>query len=158
MLPDVALLEIFDFYVSDEDASTATWYKLVHVCQKWRNVVFGSPRRLDLRLACSTKSPVRKTLDVWPPLPIAINVVRFDVCVMDDIVAALEPNDRICQVDLDIPSSQGKDWEEVLAAMQQPFPALTHLDIAFPWKYSMVAALPASFLGGSTPHLQYLAS
>jgi hypothetical protein len=26
------------------------WHTLVHVCRKWRTVVLGSPRRLDLRL------------------------------------------------------------------------------------------------------------
>ena len=44
MLPDIALLETFDFYVHDAQK----WYTLVHVCRKWRSVVFGSPRRLGL--------------------------------------------------------------------------------------------------------------
>ena len=26
------------------------WHTLVHVCKRWRSVVFSSPRRLDLRL------------------------------------------------------------------------------------------------------------
>ena len=62
MLPDVALLEIFDFYGDEEH--TEAWRTLVHVCQKWRNVVFGSPRRLDLRLYCTARTPVRETLDL----------------------------------------------------------------------------------------------
>ena len=45
MVPDVALLEIFGVYTWLE-----SWYTLVHVCRKWRNVVFGSPCRLNLRL------------------------------------------------------------------------------------------------------------
>ena len=48
------------------------WHTLVHVCRKWRNIVFGSPRRLDLRLYCTEKTPVRKTLEVWPLLPIVV--------------------------------------------------------------------------------------
>jgi hypothetical protein len=33
----------------DNDNLTAkAWYTLVHVYQKWRSVVFGSPRRLNL--------------------------------------------------------------------------------------------------------------
>ena len=46
MLPDVALLKIFDFYV---EARADVWYTLVQVCRKWRSVAFGSPRRLNLQ-------------------------------------------------------------------------------------------------------------
>jgi len=62
VLPDVVLLEIFDCYVDksreeeEEDSpGIQAWHTLVHVCRKWRSVVFGSPRRLDLRLFCTEK-------------------------------------------------------------------------------------------------------
>ena len=45
MLPDVALLEIFDFY--EDEIRIEAWHTLVQVCRKWRNLVFGSPRRLN---------------------------------------------------------------------------------------------------------------
>lgn len=54
MLPEIALLDIFDFYGHEIDA----WHTLVHVCRKWRIIVFGSPRRLDLRLLCTASTPV----------------------------------------------------------------------------------------------------
>ena len=67
-LPDLALLEIFDFYVHADyhfrDEELSAWLSLVHVCRKWRNVVFGSPLRLNLRLHCVARTPVTKTLDV----------------------------------------------------------------------------------------------
>jgi hypothetical protein len=92
VLPDLALLEVFDFYVDGEYMDSETWQTLVQVCRKWRNIVFGSPRRLKLRLFCSG-TLWRRKLDVWPPLPI---VVRSDgPGSVDDIVAALEHNDRI---------------------------------------------------------------
>ena len=70
---------------------------------------------------------------------------------MDNIIAALEHNDRICYMDLnDLPSSQ---MEKVIAAMQQPFPALEGL---FLNSLSETEAIPASFLGGSAPQLQKL--
>ena len=82
MLPDVALLEIFDYYVADareeekdDDERQFTiqaWHTLVHVCRNWRMIVLGSPRRLDLRLFCKDTTPVKETLAVWPPLPIVI--------------------------------------------------------------------------------------
>ena len=114
MLPDIALLEIFDLYV--DGARTGAWYTLVHVCRKWRYVVFGSPRRLNLRLSCKPRTPVRKTIDVWPLLPILVSA--YGHCGVGNIIAALEHNDRICELNLDdLPKSQ---MEKVFAAMQRP--------------------------------------
>jgi hypothetical protein len=149
-LPDVALLEIFDFYV--DKARMFTWYRLVHVCRKWRNIVFGSPRRLDLRLFCTDSTPVRQTLNVWPLLPIVINVESYEIWDMDNVVAALEHNDRICELGLWLITSSQLD--KVLAAMQQPFPALTHLEIQLVDETTPV--IPVSFLGGSAPRLRTL--
>ena len=130
MLPDVALLEIFDCYMDqvregkDDGVTAEAWYTLVHVCQKWRTVGFGSPRRLDLRLFCTGTTPVKETLAVWPPLPIVINGYGYGQATpMDNIMLALEHNDRVCQIVLyDMTNSQ---LEEALAAMQQPLTELT---------------------------------
>ena len=148
-LPDVALLEIFDFYM--DEAWREVWHTLVHVCRKWRNIVFESPRRLDLRLYCNARTPVRETLDVWPLLPIVIRGNGHKIWGMGNIIAALEHNDRICELDIfDAPSSQMK----VLAAMQRPFPALTSLQLGFERQTAPVD--PGSFLGGSASRLRSL--
>ena len=60
MVPDVALLTIFDIYMDEEKIET--WQTLVHVCRKWRNIVFGSPRRLNLRLFCTARALRRRKL------------------------------------------------------------------------------------------------
>jgi hypothetical protein len=151
MLPDVALLEIFHFYV-DQDPWITEWHTLVHVCRKWRNVVFGSPRRLDLRLWCNANTPVRERLDVWPHLPIAVEGHGDGKWGVDNFIAALKHNDRISQIR--IWSVLSLQMENVLAAMQQPFPALTHLMLTLEGETAAVA--PASFLGGSAPGLQEL--
>jgi hypothetical protein len=149
-LPDVALLRVFDFCV--DNPRIYTWYTLVHVCRKWRSIVFGSPRRLDLRLHCNTSTPVRETLDVWPPLPIVISSVGHNRRGVDNIIAALEHNDRICQVDLFYyPSSH---FEKVLAVMQRPFPALTSLWLRLKDETAPVDS--ERFLGGSAPRLETL--
>jgi hypothetical protein len=149
MVPDVALLEIFDFYVDQ------VWIDGWHVCRKWRNAVFGSPRRLKLLLDCKAGTPVRETLDVWPHLPIVVRVDEYQLWTADNIVAALEHNDRIWRIHLfDIPGSQSRQLEEVMAAMQQPFPALTYLRLQAGDETAPVN--PDSFLGGSSPHLQTL--
>ena len=155
MLPDVALLEIFDSYVIALGYKKQAWHTLVHVCRKWRYVAFGSPRRLNLRLVCGVRTPARETLDIWPLLPIVISASTFSTTWdVGNIVAALEHNDRICQMAIfDVPSS-GR--EKILAALQQPFPALTSLQIVIRPQKENVPVVPASFLGGSAPGLQTL--
>jgi hypothetical protein len=150
MLPDVALLEMFDFYV--DNAPMYAWQTLVHVCRKWRIIVLGSPLRLNLQLQCLESTPVRETLDVWPRLPIVVMGTINEECGVDNIVAVLEHNDRIIEFSLwNVSSSQ---LETVFAAMQQPFPELTHLQLQ-PGD-EIAAVVPASFLGGSVPRLQTL--
>jgi hypothetical protein len=150
-LPDVALLEIFNFYV-DEEKKIEVWRTLVHVCRKWRNIVFESPRRLELRLYCTAGTPVMKTMGVWPLLPIVIWGDGHEIWGVDNIIAALKHNDRVCRIDLwRVPSSQ---WQTVLAAMQNSFPTLTRLQLEFNDETTPV--IPTSFLGGSTPRLQRL--
>ena len=127
MLPDVALLEIFDIYMLGPRL-VYEWYWLVHVCRKWRNVIFGSPRRLGLRLYCTAWTPVRETLDAWPPWPIVVWENGYEKWGVDNIIAALEHNDRICRIQFfDI---QGAQLESVFKAMQKPFPELTNLLLA----------------------------
>ena len=151
-LPDIALLEIFDFYV--HEALVDAWYTLVHVCRKWRSVVFGSPGRLDLQLYCTASTPVRKMLDVWPPFPIVIWVHSYENWGVDNTIAALEHNDRICTINLfDLRSSQ---LAKVLAAMQRPFLALTRLQLRHRATAEMAPVDLALFLGGSAPRLQTL--
>jgi hypothetical protein len=150
MLPDVALLEIFDHYVSGEWIEE--WITLVHVCRKWRDAVFGSPRRLNLLLFCGSRTPVREMLDVWPSLPIVVGVYDVDIEDDDNIIATLEHNERIYEIDLlfvpNFPS------EVVLEMVQQPFPALTRLRLRQSDDDETVPVVPDSFLGGSAPHLQ----
>ena len=89
-------------------------------------------------------------LDIWPPLPIVIWSVNAKTG-GDNIVAALTHNVRVCKITLyRLPSSL---WENALAAMQEPFPALTHLDLLTTDEKPIVSY---SFLGGSAPNLQYL--
>ena len=152
MLPDLALLEMFYFFINEP--WTGAWPTLVHVCKKWRSLVFGSPRRLDLRLYCRVSSPVREMLDIWPPLPLAISVYNPKKWVEDNIIAALEHNDRICHFLLSyIPSSE---FPKLAAAMQKLFPALTRLELELSGRDETVPVVPASFLGGSLPRLQRL--
>jgi hypothetical protein len=69
VLPDDVLLGVFDIYVITNPSfhgkmGIEAWQSLVHVCQRWRSLVFLSPRRLNLRLFCTPKTPARDTLDI----------------------------------------------------------------------------------------------
>ena len=145
---------MFDFYLYE--GRIQAWYALVHVCRKWRKVVFGSPRRLNLRLYCRAGTPVRETLDVWPPLPIVLMVYGDEVWDENDIVAALERNDRVCGIDL-LPGYV-PNWrlEKLFAALRQPFPTLTRLQLHCEARDETAPVFPDSFLGGSAPLLQSL--
>jgi F-box-like len=153
VLPDDVLLAIFDFYlvrVSDHNKDTEAWQLLVHVCRRWRCVVFGSPRRLNLRLICPLRTPVRESLDVWPALPLIVT----GAAPADNIVVALGHSDRVCEINL-WEVRGGLEWDKVLVAMQVPFPALTGLLLCC--RQGMdISIIPDTFLGGSAPRLQYL--
>jgi len=154
MLPEDVLLEIFDWYLekNPDIDELEEWHTLVHVCRKWRGLVLGSPRRLNLQLLCDGWRPVREKLNRWPPFPIVIYGWKHEMLGIKDIVAAFEHNDRVCQVQLwDIPSSL---LERVFALMQRPFPALTSLQLSS--DDNEAPSVSDSFLGGSAPRLQYL--
>ena len=151
MLPDDALLEIFDFFLHQNECIDA-WHPLVHVCQKWRSIVFQSPRRLNLHLHCTARKPVREKLHVWPDLPIVIGQYGPPTCGTDSVLAALGHKDRVCEIVFKHISSP--QWENALAAMQVPLPALTRLDLVSEDKTMPI--VPDSFLEGSAPRLRSL--
>ena len=135
---------------------------MIHVCRRWRHIVFRSPRRLDLRLFCTANTPAKDILDIWPALPIFVNghvLERIDESSnlvsddsdVDNIVAALKCSDRVCQIMVACTTSQ---MEKVSAAMREPFPELTDLWLR-PWD-EMVPVFPDSFLGGFAPRLRSL--
>jgi hypothetical protein len=125
------------------------WRKLVHVCQRWRYIIFASPRHLMLHITCTVRTPVRAMLDIWPAFPIEISS-PYDP-VEDNIIAVLaEHRDRICRIDVCLTSS---GYSRFATAMQERFPALTFLTLR---SKETLLELPDSFLGGSAPFLQYL--
>ena len=165
VLPDDVLLETFDFCLGRDRfrlfihsammKEIDAWQILVHVCRRWRNIVYGSPLRLNLALVCTDETPARDTLDVWPPLPLVIRSPGYlpidrDYTTesVDNIIAVLERNDRVCQISLmHVPNPR---LEELLGAAQEPFPELTNLLLG---SYEETV-IPDSFLGGSAPRLQ----
>jgi hypothetical protein len=99
---DDVLLDKFDFLMVETNGFEAEnwWRTLVHVCRKWRNVIFwvttspGSATRLFRQDPCERDA----ALDVWLPLPIVIHHFAPSKSGGDNIIAALERNDRVCQI------------------------------------------------------------
>ena len=164
VLPDDVLLETFT-HVARPQAKTYFnvegprhyedgWRTLVHVCKRWRSVVFSSPRRLDLRLFCTNKRPVKKSLDIWPALPIYIYAYQhaqpLPLRGVTNILAALEQHNRVCGIRIDgVPNSLLKR-----SVAMKSFPALT--DLILSSNDGKAPVLPDSFLGGSAPRLRTL--
>jgi len=161
-LPDDVLLETFEFYLDKDDADGFNrshrydgWQTLVHVCRRWRCIVFVSPRRLDLKLLCTPNRSVNlKTLDIWPALPIVILVQdmhsKEDVT---NVISALRHHNRVCKIRYWTGQFQDPFLRE-FAAIDEPFMALTSLELISSGRH--VPVLPDSFLGGSAPHLRSL--
>ena len=130
VLPDDTLLEIFDFYMNicpsyDVKPEVEAWQSLVHVCRRWRNVVFESPLRLNLQLRCTPGTLARNTLDVWPAFPLIIKG-NMTLSGTDNVTAALEQSDRVREVNLTL---TGRQLENVLAPMQVSFPIRSWMDL-----------------------------
>ena len=161
-LPDDVLLEIFVYVVErqvdysgyfavDEPRHHEDgWRALVHVCKRWRSVVFSSPRRMDLRLVCTNTRPVKQLLDIWPPLPIYIhasyNTEESPLPGLADLTAALEQQNRVCGIEM----FRVPNW--LLQSLVEPFPALTSLILMS--NDEKASVLPDSLLGGSAPRLR----
>jgi hypothetical protein len=150
MLPEEILLQIFAFYMcgvyNDEE-----WETLVHVCWRWRSVVFAAPRRLNLQLVCTSGTPARKMLEIWPALPIYIRVYGRSGTINANVLSALEERDRICKVY--VHGVSDFELKDLVGAMQVTFPALTDLYIH---SLSDKVSFSESFLGGSAPNLRSL--
>ncbi len=108
-LSNEVLLNIFRFYL---DASPRYWPTLVHICRKWRRIVFACQQSLQLRLFCTNGTPVLKNLGCWPAvLPIIVEYGGSPTLHHpapedeDNIVAVLEKSGRITSIRLTITNS-----------------------------------------------------
>jgi hypothetical protein len=167
ILPDNVLLEIFRFCLIEPtefpvQRAASNWQTLIHVCQRWRRIVFGSPRQLNLSLKCSDRIPVRKNLGFWPAtLPLTLDYsprgdhIRVTPENEDNVVAALEHPKRLQHIAIHGPHSLIRT---AVTVMRKSFPALIHLDLYSNANNfsSRFPVIPKRFLGRSAPSLQHL--
>lgn len=157
---DAILLEIFASYVDQSQLterstkrSIEAWQILVHVCRRWRSIVFASPHRLNLQLAFTPKTLANEMLDTWPAFPLVVTGYVSETR-MDNIIAVLQHNgNRVCQIDLD--GLTKPQLDKISAVTLGRFSALR--DLRLRGHYDVVSFDNKSFLGGpAPPHLQSL--
>jgi hypothetical protein len=163
-LPNEVLLEMFDchrlFALRTSAGLTCVpweWHRLTHVCRRWRTIIFESQHRLKLQLVYTYKQPVRKTLEFWPTLPVAIRYPRtnrrgrpMSSRDEDNVIAALKHADRICELNVPVTDSL---LAKSAVLLQASFPTLDTLRLG-PQDASRPLILPVRFLGGDTPRMR----
>ena len=171
ILPNDALLNIFGFFVDHKDRIEA-WHPLVHVCRKWRNIVFGSPRRLNLHIRCAVDGPqaLGELLDIWPDLPIVITLYEpptsspgvdkiVAVAAASESLALAHTNRVVCDISLGMYMVVTSPLQVIFAAMQVASPASIRLKFLPEHEAVPIAAPDDPFLDGfssSSPHLRSL--
>jgi hypothetical protein len=133
------------------------WYKLAHVCRRWRNIVLGSAAYLDVSLVCTNGTPVTDMLANSPPLPLVIDYYLDED---DDItgedeegaILALKQYDRVRRVRLDMPPTS---LQKFITIMDEEYPILEHLIIMCLYKgKTTILTFPETL---QAPHLHHLA-
>jgi hypothetical protein len=123
MLSDDLLLNIFHHFLH---ASPQFWHTLTQVCQKWRQIIFGAPVGLRLRLHCTYGTPVMKTLGYWPPFPLVVNYAGNHPLAPEDednIIAALQHADRVHSISFTV----SRSLLNKLSTISEPFLELEDL-------------------------------
>jgi hypothetical protein len=169
ILDDDALLNVFYLYgldvwdaENDDDFSVGKfhwkgahwWYKLAHVCRRWRNVVVASPVHIGVHLLCTHGTPVARMLAHSPPLPIIIyymgNVGKPSSEDDENILLALQHRERVRRIGLSVPAPS---LLRLITAIDEEFPMLERLFISPRTIPTTSFSLPESF---HAPHLRHL--
>jgi hypothetical protein len=170
ILDDYSLLNIFHLYRpfllgEDQDINIyfgggggwvgeRWWYRLTHVCQRWRNLILGSASHLCLCLVCTYGTPIVDMLAHSPPLPLVIDYYGHDITTEDEeaILLALAQRDRVRRIRFNMPVLT---LQKLITAIDGEYPILEYLILTdlVPDDKSMVLILPETL---ETPHLRHL--
>ena len=125
------------------------WPILAWLCRRWRQIIFASPLGLNLRLYCTHRTPVLKSLNCWPALPIIVEyggVPNLDPPAPgddDNIIVALKQSGRVSSISLTVTSS----LLEKLSAISEPLSELEELVLLC--QDNVQQTLPSTFMWGS---------
>jgi hypothetical protein len=168
ILDDDSLLHVFYLYrpflLGEDEDETARlfggkrnwahgrwWYKLAHVCQRWRNAILGSAPYLGVSLVCSNGIPVSDMLAHSPPLPL---VIEYNGTATEDeegAILALTQRDRVRLVRLGMAVA---NLQKIIATMDEEYPILEYLILMPPpGDKTTILKLPETL---QAPHLRHL--
>ena len=171
ILDDDSLLHVFYFcrpflFGEDEDDDARLtggraswihgrwWFRLVHVCQRWRNVIFGSPSYLALSLVCTYGTPIADMLEHSPRLPLVIDYSDEyrDLTAEDGkgAILALKQHDRVRGIRLCVPTTT---LQGLIMAMDEEYPILEYLIIERQYGDCSILEFSKTL---QTPHLRLL--
>ena len=171
ILDDDSLLNVFHFYRpslwgEDQDDDSRLiggyagwnrgrwWYRLAHVCRRWRSIILGSASYLDICLVCTSGTPVSDLLAHSPPLPLVIDCFGeyHDITPEDEerTILALTQRDRVRRVRLRMPIA---NLQKVIAAIDDEYPILEHMVITCRNRDSTVLRFPETL---QVPRLRHL--
>ena len=129
------------------------WYRLAHVCQRWRNLILGSASYLRLSLVCTNGTPVQNMLAHSPPLPLTLDYIDKDGITAEDeegILLALEQRHRVRHLRLVFPV---QNLEKLVMTIDEEFPNLEYLIVHSPLEDNKALILPETL---QAPHLRHL--
>ena len=171
ILDDESLLNIFylfrpSFLVEGRDdyrrrnggqepwAQGRWWYRLVQVCQRWRNLILGSSSYLGLSLVCTNGTPVANMLEHSPPFPLTIDYRSEDGITAQDeegVYLALEKRDRVCRLRLAFPF---QNLRKLVLAIDEEFPILEYLIVGPTMEDGTDLKLSETFQAPNLHHLK----
>ena len=131
------------------------WYKLAHVCQRWRKLILWSSSYLGVYLVCSKGTPVADMLAHSPPLPLVVDYFRepeySDIATEDEegLSFALEQRDRVLRVRLRMGIT---NLRKFIMAISGEYPILEYL-IIIPFVKSTAFVLPETLQAPRLHHL-----
>ena len=173
ILDDDSLLNVFYLYRpfllgEDDDEVTCLfggvgrwergrwWYKIAHVCQRWRKVVLGSAAYLGVSLVCTNGTPVADMLANSPPLPLVIDYSfneDNDLTAEDEegAILALKQYDHVRRVRLHMPP---RSLQKLITVMDEGYPILEYLIIMYEIEdKTTILTFPETL---QAPHLHHL--
>src|SRR6266566_2754831 len=130
------------------------WYRLAHVCQRWRNIILGSASYLGLSLVCTYGTPVENMLAHSPPLPLTVDYsIEGGITAEDEegLLLALEQRHRVRHLRLVLPV---QNLRKLVMAIDEEFPILEYLIVGPPVDDNTILMLPETL---QAPNLHHFA-
>jgi hypothetical protein len=138
-LPGEVLLEIFDDYLQifHQNFSLRVWsnkngwFKLAHVCHKWRCIVLASRHRLQLVLFFAESTPTRAVAvesQSLSHLPIVVDYsgIVWNAGAQTRLISALRYPHRVLKIAI---NGSRKNFDKICKALDLPFPELVSFEL-----------------------------